>query len=168
MKINKFHELFEGAEMVMPDLDTLKKMYPDNANDAPHTLRLMYKADWERGKFKQDVNTVDSSASDDHIIDIQRDMSFKVSEILSVTLHSKDNSFYEKLSVLVSEYEDRIPKVKPGTKVINIDEPFMDDEGKIKKFRNPVEEEPSTIPKGAFGDAINGLTSVIGSAASGT
>ncbi len=169
MKISKYHELFEN-DIVYPDMKVLQLMYGNELPSAdPHTLRMRYMADVRSGKVKTgDIKEpAVSSTKMDSTNDLKKDVAFKISEILGATLNKEDKidfngverikddigqEFLSLINDLILKYEKLIPKVNPNAKVIDIDEPFKDEQGKIKKFRDPVKEEPSYIPKGALGD----------------
>jgi hypothetical protein len=164
MRLLRFNE----SDVVFPDIKVLQLMYGNELPDAsPHTLRMRYMADVKSGKVQRPASKEPemSLTEMDKINDIKTDVAFKVSEILGTTLLKKDNGFLDKINALIKEYEHLIPKVTPGTKVIDIDEPFKDKNGNIRKFRDPVAEEPSIVPKGIVGDTIGGISSGLGSMA---
>ena len=56
-KIIRFKQILLESEMVIPDIDILKVMYGEELGDeSPHVYRMRYKADFERGKFKDEVS----------------------------------------------------------------------------------------------------------------
>ena len=168
VKLKRFFENIEN----MPDNATLKQMYGpegyplqwqlawkrDNvynikdADDVPvdntefnrQRQEFLNNQGAEKNKIEQNYLSKDIKLRE--IENIKIDVASKVTDILGNMLKNDRNEFLDELNTLITKYSEFKTTVNPNIKPIDIDAPFRESDGTIKKFKDRISEESSIIP----------------------
>jgi hypothetical protein len=93
----------------------------------------------ERGEGEINIDAEDTAKRmlSRNIEDKKSNTISRISDMLTISLNNKDESFYNELSELIAKYPDlKRAEPKAGTRVIDADSPYKKDGAFIERFNN--------------------------------